>query len=449
MILVAKFGNRLMYGRPSFRKGDLLVADWYSNPEFTGTSHQEGREKSEVREAVAAGVIHEHNMPLLSKQINKQAGKLSLARVEVHVAGEEFRTTKRDGTTRAQRYLHVFLTGQQPVLPGGWKLNAVVDYRQAVPLVSMVPGESMPFDPRTRGATCDHCKTSRARADVFVLKNLAGDGVQVGRQCLGDFLGMNANDLSNAFMLMLSLDKIIKEAGEEPIGGSGSEMLDLHEVLVLSGAIVNVSGWVSRARSESDGTPSTADRINSYINPPSFSDERRRAEHKAWMGEVGAFLQGEHLEAAQAEAKAAIAWAQSNRESEFEKELADVASCPFIGQRYLGRAAYIVPGFRKHQQRLVEAERRRDLWAASQHVGEVGARLPLELELVGVVLLPSNYGTTTLATFNDGKGNQVKWFASNFPEWLIGEKRRVKATVKKYDEYRGVKQTVVVRVADL
>ena len=419
----------------------------------------------------AEGMVHEADLDELARRvarINAQARKLGVVEVRVeHTGKEELRTVKKElklvatdaGTvpqwvpTVVHRYVEVRVLGEQPKLPGGWRLAAVVDYRQSVPLVSMVPGEELPLDPRGYGARCDHCGTSRQRADVFVLANEAGEGRQVGRNCLGDFLGLASNNPASALGFFARLRELVSFDEEERAarGFRGPAGFYLEEVMVLSAAIVNVSGWVSRARADAEHIPSTSSRINSWLFPPTFSwDGPAALEYRTWRAAVAEQLKG--WKELCVEAREARQWVQecgSDGGSEFERELADIARCDFLQSKYLGRAAYILPGYRKAQERLREAERRRDRWGASAHRGELGKRAEFELELVATKLIDGDFGTTTLATFDDGAGNQFKWFASSFPEWKEGERKRVKATVKKHDEFAGIKQTVVSRLTVL
>lgn len=401
-------------------------------------------------------MVHEDALPEIEARINRanaQARKLGVTGLafrltgkEKHIAAEHARVAGEWIPTAFNHYVEVEVSGEQPKLPGGWKLAAVVDYRQSVPQVSTVPGMELPIDPRGYGAKCDHCQTSRQRAEVFVLVNDEGKGTQVGRNCLGDFLGLGCNNPAAVLQLLMRI-KEIAAFSEEFIGGFRSTGFDLNQIMFLAGAIVNINGWVSIARSEIVNAQPTSQRIREYLNPPNWQyDCHAKAEYLAWRREVNAQLT-ENQEALAAEVKAARAWAIAREpKSEFDREMADAARCDYLQHKYLGRAAYILPAFRKEQERLKVVQSKRERFARSAHVGKVGERLELELELVSTKLIDGHFGTTTLATFDDGQGNQLKWFASNFPTWAIGEKATVKATVKAHDEYQGVKQTLLTRV---
>jgi hypothetical protein len=60
--------------------------------------------------------------------------------------------------------------------------------------------------------------------------------------------------------------------------------------------------------------------------------------------------------------------------------------------------------------------------------------------------IEGQWGTTTLVSFEDKPGNLIKWFASvDLDDINTGDVVDIKATVKKHDEYQGVKQTMVSR----
>jgi hypothetical protein len=46
----------------------------------------------------------------------------------------------------------------------------------------------------------------------------------------------------------------------------------------------------------------------------------------------------------------------------------------------------------------------------------------------------------------DNDGRTLTWFANTNPEMNVGEKYRIKGTVKKHDEYNEWKQTILTRV---
>lgn len=81
----------------------------------------------------------------------------------------------------------------------------------------------------------------------------------------------------------------------------------------------------------------------------------------------------------------------------------------------------------------------------SDWVGQVGEKIEIEVSVDSVRSVNGYYGMTYLYKLIDSSGNDLTWFASrNALEGLTNIK--IKATVKKHDQYNGRKQTVLTRV---
>ncbi len=97
-----------------------------------------------------------------------------------------------------------------------------------------------------------------------------------------------------------------------------------------------------------------------------------------------------------------------------------------------------------------------DAQKSNEHVGSVKERLTLDLTLVGLRDIDGFYGHSVLHRFEDAAGNLLVWFATN-PEIIpdagdkramtVGETLTLAGTVKKQDDFRGRKQTVLTRVS--
>lgn len=101
--------------------------------------------------------------------------------------------------------------------------------------------------------------------------------------------------------------------------------------------------------------------------------------------------------------------------------------------------------------------------ALSQYQGEVGGRQEFTLVIKKTVTIEGRFGTSYLYIMEDAAGNSFKWFASNrlgvetlvdvggvapmagFEAVADGETIVLKGTVKKHDEYKGQKQTILSR----
>jgi hypothetical protein len=86
-------------------------------------------------------------------------------------------------------------------------------------------------------------------------------------------------------------------------------------------------------------------------------------------------------------------------------------------------------------------------------IGEIKKRQMMALRLVKVIEVdrpsytPHDPGISFLHVFEDSEtGSPVKWFASRRQQMTEGRLYGVKATVKKHDEWKGIKQTLVNRL---
>ena len=122
--------------------------------------------------------------------------------------------------------------------------------------------------------------------------------------------------------------------------------------------------------------------------------------------------------------------------------LRTLAGANGIGSRQLGLAVSIVSAYQRAVGREVE---RAQATATSAWFGEIGKRATYTLTLIAERSIETQYGLTRIMSFVDAAGNRAKWFASTAPGWAIGETVHVLGTVKKHDEYRGVRETVLTR----
>ncbi len=120
----------------------------------------------------------------------------------------------------------------------------------------------------------------------------------------------------------------------------------------------------------------------------------------------------------------------------FLSDLADkVSKSMILTDRQLEAAATAI---RRIEERKIEGK-------ASEYVGEVKERIEFEAEVTGVYGTEGFYGHTDIVKFKDVANNQFTWFASDYTDLKRGDRMTIKGTVKKHEDYRDVKQTVLTR----
>lgn len=95
----------------------------------------------------------------------------------------------------------------------------------------------------------------------------------------------------------------------------------------------------------------------------------------------------------------------------------------------------------------VQEKERQALAEKSAYFGEVGQKVELDLVFKNLFFYETQFGGMCLYIFEDAEGHQFKWntssgFGADLEE---GCTIKVKATIKEHSEYKGIKQTVLIR----
>lgn len=375
--------------------------------------------------------------------INRKARKLGLEPVTFKVGEQRIVCNAlRYGDNRPRTEVEVSIFGEQPRLAGGWKLLGVVDHREALPIVWNVPGHELPAGQRERGAVCDHCNAIRRRSDTFVLVDEAGTVKQVGRQCMGDFLGSTKTDPVAALNVWRTLFDVL--SGEEiERHGSAPDVIEVRKVVKLAAALVRTYGWLSVTKAQMNNASSTADQVRVLDNPLSNAYARLSEDIKPNL-----------TEELEREVDVMLEWARhSALTSDYMANLKALASCEYVRLDKVNLLASLPASFWRAEEREV-VERAKLAARQSGYVGEVGKRVTMTLTLTAEPRRFDSAYTTFLHEFVDAQGFVFTWWGSSPATcvdlgWVVGEAREAKVTIKKHEEFRGFKRTVVTRVKGL
>lgn len=87
--------------------------------------------------------------------------------------------------------------------------------------------------------------------------------------------------------------------------------------------------------------------------------------------------------------------------------------------------------------------------SASEYVGEIGAKLEIEVKYEGCFTYRTHFTYSGenhfVYRFRDLSGNTIIWNSSSYQELEDDKNYKIKGTVKKHDEYKNDKQTVLTR----
>lgn len=278
----------------------------------------------------------------------------------------------------------------------------------------------------TREVCCEHCKTRRRRSDSYVLRSSTGQFIEVGSTCLANFLNVDKVESALSYASYIgSFELLARDASDSYPRAKTAYILD--SFLTMTAAAIRAFGFVPR--SEEHSRFSTAERVVDAFR--ALKDGRKidfpiDEQDKATAAATVAFV--------------TKTLASKEPQSSYELSLITLFSSSYLREKFVGLAASSVSAYLKHlaEQATVEVE--------SEFVGTEGERMSFELlTLVDAYSYEQRFGITTIYSFQDERGNLLKWFTSGSFDGRIGEQFKGKATVEKHQVYKGKKETLIKR----
>lgn len=335
----------------------------------------------------------------------------------------------------------------------GWTFVATLTWDNESPVIRKIDGleiDTNPARPFLKPLHCDHCNAARDRNETYLLRSDAGEWKQVGSTCLREFLGVEVN---------LHLIGFNPYEGCDSTNRYAPSRFFLVPLLEDTLALVRRYGWLSAGVAFNQGGISTKQRVldaNEDFSSKGPGNEYRKAiadEHRAedreTANEILRFVRevlpansdyASNLKAAVGEAQPVQVtvdgdtWTTIDRSTCRRDNVGIAVSAVVAYQRWIEKEA----------ARTTERASLKD----STYQGSVKERLRgLHLTVHSSRWISSDFGSSLLVLLVDGNGNAFKWFASNAPEALetVGAQVVLDGTVKKHEEYNGLKSTVLTR----
>jgi len=376
------------------------------------------------------------------EKINRKAVKLSQPLMSVEVVREYTQKYRNPLGIDGTLYLvDIILHGGEPQIKG-WGLAGILEFTEGGTLVRGVPGIELPARFRQATNHCDHCRTTRRRAKVIILRNLdKGDFIQVGSTCVADFLGMTTVESYLAWLnitAQIGGDLEDLEVGGGEISRYVERSFSIDEFVGAASIIIRRFGWVpkSKAFNEHDATANQTWELLRPADGPAAAHSKQK-----WIDENELFV----VERDNRRAAAAIKWIENiDADNDYLHNLQVIVKKRYVIYREAGFAASLLAAYEKAMD-LIEKRKQQPV---SQHLGTVSQRYRFNLTVRAMRSFDGDYGVRTMVRFEDQGGNVLIWWAAGEPEWLeTGDTVTVAGTVKKHDEYKGVKQTLLNRVS--
>lgn len=403
--------------------------------------------------------IANSKIELLNKEIaklNKRADKLGCPHIEVVIHGEReihdpaivaHKTeAKQRNLLPGELELIPFIkqtsfeiTGEGPKLEG-YKFVGTLDH-YTIPgkvIVNAVPGETVPAQFFDVEAICHHCNKIRRRVETFIFeKEEDGTYMQVGRTCLKDYFGHDPSAIARWLTRVINFVGSLED-DEWGYGGGGRYEHYYDSIKVLSNTVAAIRsfGWVPRSASSEENSP-TAGHVGYMLNKPSYAKEV-----EAWNIFMARVKFDPEVDLKEAEDS--LAWLKTQEgNNEYMHNLKLLEGEKLIPSKMLGYWCSLVAAYQRDQDRL---ERAKKTLRINEYYGELKERAEVEVKCVGLNYIDSFYGTVCIHRMLSVEGHSIVWFANCDAKMKKGASYKVRATVKKHEEYKDWKQTHVNRL---
>lgn len=327
--------------------------------------------------------------------------------------------------TAHMEVIPVSILGAEPVL-AGWQFVAKIEHDTNGNLVKSMEPET-PADWHDCAPNCSHCDLSRARKITYMVREIAsGDIKQVGSSCLSDFIGGNG-DPESVFAAFLALRDLTldydADADTQTAGGDHAEISAARILAATLQCNDLFGGYLSQERARERMAPSTGDRVVSCFWSPRPDIPLREAEYLPRATEIVEWLA-----------------AQSGANSTWLRNIAVLAHRGYVTRQNAPLLASGIVAWERHLAQKNEHQH------TGEWVGSAGAKLQLRARLDRMIPFETPYGTKYILNFQTDDGDTVIWRTTALPAGLTsGERYTLATTVKDHAEYKGRKQTEVLR----
>lgn len=402
--------------------------------------------------------IPERNLETLKGRIEKlakRADKLKLSGPSLIVgASRDVEIKPENGIPYIRTYYDVQISGVDVVKLNGWTLAAILDAQYsedgtfAGNILRAVPNSpAIPEMYRTTKSFCDHCRANRRRLQTILVVNEAGEWKQVGSDCIKDFLGhVSAEAYAQLAQIILDAADFAEMAEDEsdlPHGARAREKYAINDILSLAAASIRLYGWRSNKVAQEFGGQSTSGQVADWVSAKS-QKEREAFKFPLDPNEADVILANDVCN------WLALLSSRSGL-NDYMYNLSLLGSLQIVTSRNFGLLCAAVLTYSKEQEYEINRRKKYAEDENSQYVGEIGKReVFTNLTLAFTTVFPSDFGATTFYKFRDETGNILVWFSSRTfykgtSELVAGDVISLKATVKKQELRKGIKQTVITR----
>jgi hypothetical protein len=281
---------------------------------------------------------------------------------------------------------------------------------------------------------CDHCNHKRKRNTVYAFTNPEGEEVIIGSTCVDEYMGININkalSVFNGFVTETYGDEDEFRIRGGSIGSSMDELI--HATLKVYATdsiykkfetVTEVLICLSNARESKDSAVSIRNVAMGVMTV---------AKVKELMVKQYGSLDA--------------------NSSNFASNLVNSLFLPNTKnfREYLPKSlrGIVVYGIYSALNSFKEEENKKQnpVKMANEHIGSEGDKIEMLGNVILVKSIPNDYGVSFLFVINTEEG-QLKTFTTSktFDDVSEGDKITIKGTIKRHEEFKGIKSTLLTRV---
>lgn len=380
------------------------------------------------------------------EKINRKAFKLGCKPMVLTFGPEKRETVKHPetGSDFTKITCLAKLDYEVPII-NGWELICRFDGMQGknglVVFTSAVPDKTIPAEwLNTDSIKCDHCKQNRFRNHSMLMHNIKTDEYkEVGSTCIKDFFGHDPKGFVYYSMFNWT-DYFFGgecdfEGGEYDYKGQSymQGMDDLGVVLAMTSACIDEFGWVSGKLAYEKNITSTKEMVSEQLNPPTV-------KYKGW---ITVEVQDNHNDlTAETLDYFRNLDPKEIQDNDYMMNCFKLVQADLVPWRKMGTAVSMINCYKRFCLGEIERKERK----VSEYVGEIGDKIEVQITCVYETGINTQFGTSKLYIWIDDNGNVYKTFYSGCKwDMVKGETGLLKGTVKKHEEYKGSKNTMLTR----
>jgi len=290
--------------------------------------------------------------------------------------------------------------------------------------------------------TCDHCNIKRYRTKFFIFKDAKKEIKIIGSSCVDEWFGL---DIRKALETYSSFVETIER---EFSGSNYCPMYDLSSLILNLTYVTKMFNLSWKSLKDYDNnTMKDIYLLKDALKSSNYYDKEVIQDYKNYIEKnitnKKAFLNGQEQLLIDNYEKMVP---QNDFEHNIKNNLFFEDGTLRDDIKSPGIVCYAIWKV-NNDSKLKKVEDNKE-FAPSEHIGNIGDRIELKLNCFFIKEIDSIYGSSYLIAFKDENGNNFKsYYSGTKINFEITKSYDLKGTVKKHELYKGVKTTVLNRLA--